>query len=313
MICKFIPEDKKSQNGLYFCFFGFLVSAIAFFPGFMSPDSLYQYDTTKSWILTDWHPPIMSFIWSILNVGFKGPEGLLYFHLAMLWIGLYFWYKKYKEKQFSWIILGIGFLPWIINFSGVLWKDVGMAFSLLLMTSLIVTKPTKSKTMVAFALLFYAVNVRHNAFFSVIPLILVFLKQLYKNLSWPTISCLSTIILVLIITAGNFLNYQIMHASRSYPANAMMFDDLAYLSLKSKTSFIPGISLQYINNYVRNCASQEVGNERHIGGISCMERRDGYPKINPEHPSLSKIWIKQIINAPIDYFVLRFSAFSDLI
>lgn len=145
-------------------FLGFLFSWVAFYPGFMSPDSLVQYEIAKTLDFNDWHPPVMSWLWSILNVFFEGPQGLLFFHLALLWGGLYSWYINCRESRFAWLFIVIGFLPWVVNFEGVLWKDVGMAFSLLLAIGLLGGKKlTSTKISIAAVLLIYAFLVRANA------------------------------------------------------------------------------------------------------------------------------------------------------
>lgn len=69
----------------------------------------------------------------------------------------------------SWIIFLIPFLPWVLNFIGGLWKDVGLAFSLLALSGLALRTPSLGKLALALALAFYAVNLRYNAVFSSFP------------------------------------------------------------------------------------------------------------------------------------------------
>lgn len=216
----------------------FFITWIAFYPGFMSWDSLHQYAVSKSLIFDDWHPPVMSWLWSILNLFFRGPEGLLFFHLTLLWSGLYIWQLLYREKKFSWLILSMGFFPWIINFSGVLWKDVGMSFSLLLLFGIGFSKRTPAKILISAALLFYVISVRHNSIFAVVPILAIFAIRWFKFISKIKIFGLIISILFIFLVASNIFNYKICNASKTGPFNYIMVDDLFNLSLKKKNKFV---------------------------------------------------------------------------
>lgn len=300
---------KTGNTSLYFAVFGFFISSIAFYPGFMSPDSFLQYETSKSLLFNDWHPPIMSWVWSILNLFFRGPEGLLFFHLTFLWAGLYIWHRHYREKRYSWLILSIGFFPWIINFSGVLWKDVGMAFSLLLLAGIGGAERTPARISITLTLLFYAINLRHNAIFAAFPILLFIVSQWYKAGSKLKISALTIVILAAIIAVGSIFNYEILKSSKSNPSNYMMIDDLSYLSLKKKTSLIPGIPFKDI----QECAAQEIGQSKLIGRNFCLSKKESYLANNPFKGNLTAIWITQVACAPIDYANFRLSAFAYLL
>ncbi|HEX9174200.1 MAG TPA: hypothetical protein VF861_16240, partial [Telluria sp.] len=83
---------------------GFVLSRMAFFPGFMSPDSFMQFEQSRTLRFTDWHPPLMSALWSVLNRVAHGPEGMLDFQLALLWLGLALWCWHYRGRPLAWLI-----------------------------------------------------------------------------------------------------------------------------------------------------------------------------------------------------------------
>jgi hypothetical protein len=120
----------------YLIWINFLFILSGFYPGYMSIDSLYQYQQSKTMEFTDHHPPIMAGVWSLLNYIFSGPQGLLFFHLILFWSAILILFKNFRDKHNAYIVIFICYLPWILNFIGVLWKDIGMAFSLLLFFSL---------------------------------------------------------------------------------------------------------------------------------------------------------------------------------
>jgi hypothetical protein len=301
---------QRGLHSLYLAVFGFFISSIVFYPGFMSADSLAQYAASKSLLFDDWHPPIMSWVWSILNLFFQGPEGLLYFHLSFLWLGLYIWFLRYRDQKYSWLILIIGFLPWVINFSGVLWKDVGMAFSLLLFAGLGVSERTPARGVLALMLLFYAVNIRHNAIFAVIPIVALVVGRWFVGASKLRMITLTVATLVGIVALGNAFNYKVLRTYKSNPLNQVLVDDLSYLSLINKKSLIPGIPL----NDIRDCATVEVGGQtKLVFRLFCLSKKESYLANNPLNVDLKTIWLTQVATAPIEYANFRLAAFAYLL
>ena len=57
------------------------------FPGKMAPDSIAQYNQAISGEYSDWHPPVMAFVWSFLLRISDGPQLLLILHLFCYWLG----------------------------------------------------------------------------------------------------------------------------------------------------------------------------------------------------------------------------------
>lgn len=119
-------KEKISILGLI-SIFG-LAFWIAFYPGFMSSDSIVQFGMSKSLNFNDWHPPIMSWVWSVAGFFFPGPSGMLALHIVLVWTSVYIWWISYKEQSFSWLILAIPFLPWILNFAGFFGRMWGLPF-----------------------------------------------------------------------------------------------------------------------------------------------------------------------------------------
>ncbi|WP_454912805.1 hypothetical protein [Variovorax gossypii] len=285
---------------------GFAASCIAFFPGFMSSDSFSQYASSQSLSYIDWHPPVMAWVWSILNFIFPGPEGLLYLHLLALWTGLYLWFFRYRDAKLGIAIILIGILPWVANFSGVLWKDVGLAFALLLFSVIANSPMTFGRFMVSLLLLFYAINVRHNAIFAAFPLVLYAFYHWRPGLRKIWILALTFVVLGAMLVLGNFLNYSVLHAKKMNPSNYMMLDDLSYLSLIEKRSLIPGIPIEDI----RDCATQEVGQTRLIARDFCFSKKQSYHDHSPFRTTLASEWKGAIMNHPGEYIRFKLAAFA---
>ncbi len=155
----------------------------------MSADSLTHLSEAKRIIpLTDLQPPVEPLLWRGLIAITGHVSSMLLFQLALLWSALallsVYVYKVTTSRKLSLVPLLIGLLPVVINISGVIWSDNQMAFSLLLALALILFIP-KLKTaklkypvfLLAILLIIYACLSRYNAFFAVIPLIILAVVQ----------------------------------------------------------------------------------------------------------------------------------------
>lgn len=312
-IIQMIYKKILNKKNIVFCIplIGFLISWIAFYPGFMSYDSLMQYDMSKTLIFNDSNPPIMAWVWSILNIFFIGPEGLLFFHLLLLWFGLYFFYRYNKKNndKYPWLIFIVGFLPWVINFSGVLWKDVGMAYSFLLFIALSLGSFNLLRFCFALIILFYTINVRYNSIFAAIPVLYFIFRYWFQGISRIKTIALVFAMVFFSLGLGNIFNYKFLNSEKFHPQNYMMVDDLFYFSLKNKTSLIPGILFQDI----QKCSTYEIGQNMLVGRMFCLSDKNSISTNKLLHTDLKSIWLTQVLHQPIDYIRYRLASFLYLL
>jgi hypothetical protein len=127
---------------------------------------------------SDWHPPVMSAVWHVLLV-ITGERGsLLVLQVGMLavacWLLGVLIHRNGAPKWVSLLGPAIMATPWVVGQMTTLWKDTQMAVSLLLAVVLLVIMRFVPKTWVLWlpvlALLVYAVGVRKNALFAVVPI-----------------------------------------------------------------------------------------------------------------------------------------------
>lgn len=289
---------------------GFALCWVAFYPGYMSFDSLYQYAMSNSGSYSDWHPPLMAWFWSVLNLGFDGPQGMLFWHLALLWGGLYAWSRIFRGLQHHCLIPLVGFLPWVLNFSGVLWKDVGMAFGLLGMMAAGLSRPSRWSVAVAAVLLFYAVNVRHNAIFAALPLLLLIARNWFpRTAAWKS-GLLAVGALAVTLWVGNLFTYHWLDAKREHPSDYMMLDDLVHLSLTKGESLVPGVRLSAI----QECAVVDVGQTPLLGRTFCLDRESQLSLKNAlGDGNLQPYWRAAVAGQPLAYVRFRLAAFAHLL
>lgn len=151
-----------------------LLSILAFFPGYMSIDSVAQLTQARAHALTDWHPPVMAWLWGWLDVLWPGPAGMLILHCTLFWGALGLWaFSCFETATGLWILLALGLTPSVFGLLGTIWKDVEMGVCLTMAFALILRFERTGRwpaLLLAVPCLFWAMAVRHNGIFAVIPL-----------------------------------------------------------------------------------------------------------------------------------------------
>ena len=150
-----------------------------FWPGRVNVDIANQYlQATGKIPYSDWHAPVMSAVWRILIDITGDPGSLLMVQVGLLaaaaWgIGV----LVHRSGAPRWVsLLGptIMVTPWVVSQMTTLWKDSQMAVAILLAVVLIMITRLVPKTWLLWlptlALLVYAVGVRKNAVFAVVPI-----------------------------------------------------------------------------------------------------------------------------------------------
>lgn len=196
---------------------GCAATALVFAPGFMSPDSLSQYQqATGRTPLADWHPPVLSLLWRALIAVTGTFASLAVLQAAVLWGSLWVTACCVREltgsRPGSLAVLATGAAPHVLTFAGVVWKDVHMAYALLATCAIALTGLCLRKvrpgtpwaagarwTLLALGVLFlsYAVLVRKNAVLAAVPVFVLLVLAL-----WPRPSRRVWLVAVAALAAG---------------------------------------------------------------------------------------------------------------
>lgn len=294
--------------GLLLAVAGFAACWVAFFPGFMSYDSLVQYAMSRSFEFDDWYPPLMSWVWGGLNPLFPGPSGMLALQLGLLWAALFAWWAAWRAHRGAWLLLAIGVLPWVVNFAGVLWKDVLMAGVLLLATRFALTAATPVRAALALALMFCAINLRYNAVLAAAPVLWCLVRAARPSLGRSLAAGVTVLTLAAYLAGGSLISYQLLGAKRSLPSNYMLLDDLVHLSLVEGRSVVPGVDMRQ----VQDCAARELGQTQLVGKYFCL-RETPAGRAAAESPALRAAWQAQVLQHPWDWLRFRLAAFAYLL
>lgn len=150
-----------------------------FFPGRVNVDIGNQYlQATGKIPLSDWHPPIMSIVWRFL-IDLTGEAGsLLVLQVGMIavscWLVGVLVHRCGAPRWVSLLGPAVMTTPWVLSQLTTLWKDTQMAVALLLAVMLLSIVRLVPKAWVlwipAFVLLVYALGLRKNAIFALVPI-----------------------------------------------------------------------------------------------------------------------------------------------
>ncbi len=306
-ISRFLPYPRA----LLWAILGFVFFTIACYPGFMSIDSLDQYKQAHTLRFSDGHPPVMAWLWSKLISIWDGPQSLLLMHLGMLWGGLYIWCRNANDNRAAvWFVL-LGAAPWVANFEGVLWKDMGLAFSLLLGLGLLIgKKPTKLQTAVAIGMLMYAFMIRINAPAALLPIIWYASGKLFPALSNRIKLAITVILLAAMFAFTNFFNYYLLGAEKNHIAIFMMVDDLVHLSVIEDKSLLPKVDFET----VKECSQETVGDTKLVGRLFCLANKPSYLNVAPiSHEDITDAWVSAVKRNPIECVKFRLNAYLYLL
>ncbi|MFF8016338.1 hypothetical protein [Streptomyces sp. NPDC007929] len=196
-----------------------LATVLVFAPGFLSPDSLDQLRQAEGEApLTDWHPPVLSLVWRALIAVTGAITSMLVLQAAVLWGALWVLagcvWELTRSRGGSLAVLGVGLAPFVLNFAGVVWKDVHAAFALLAACAVAFTglrlrdrdpRPAVRWALLVLGALFlaYAMLVRKNAFVAAIPVFVMLVLALWRapgRRTWVT--CTAALVAALVVPAA---------------------------------------------------------------------------------------------------------------
>jgi hypothetical protein len=240
--------------GYVVCLAGFALAVVAFYPGYMSPDSTSQLMQARAWDFTDWHPPLMAALWGLVDRVFPGPAGMLALQNAAYWgAAALLWRAAYRRS--AWLGLGLacfGFMPQVFSHLSTIWKDVGMGASLLLASALLYRSRqngSKAALLASVPLLFYGYGVRLNAAPALLPLALwsafiacrVFPRLRKVAARRPRLlpAVLGVAYFLLLTAAVTLTNDALVRGKHTYQGQTIMLHDLAAVSVARGEPLFP--------------------------------------------------------------------------
>jgi hypothetical protein len=228
-----------------------VTSAVLVWPGIAAYDATTQFAQAITGQYDDWHPPIMARLWSLfLKAGAWGTAPMLLFQLALLWSGLAMLavaLRRARAPVAGWCVLAVGLLPPVLDWMVVVDKDCQMIGALACTTGLVALFRLAKRKVPAWAsaiivvLLAYALLLRANSVFAVMPLAFVWAGWFGLRRWWMRGAALLGAMLLAIGVSGP-INHGLLGADRSGVQDTLPIFDLAGISHQANLAAMPGLS-----------------------------------------------------------------------
>ncbi|WP_426134514.1 hypothetical protein [Pseudomonas sp. PWP3-1b2] len=292
-----------------------VASLVAFYPGAMTWDSMDQLRQARTGEYTDWQPPAMAFVWSLLLNLSDGPGGMLIFHFMLLWataLILFKWCAR-EEYRFGFLFLLLPVLPWILNFQFTIWKDVGMAYAWGLAIAICIyfrgqEKFPKAAAALVMALFIYGSVVRSNSLSAgvfLMPFLAISIFKINTIKSTVAFMVLGGVITVLAhLSAGALLQ-----AKKTHSVAYVMFDDVIALKLRGVNVPVNFLTPEELTA-VEHC---EYLNTHEMGAAFCLSDEQFTSITQERFPDLKAAWLETVPRHISVYASFRWNAFLNLI
>jgi hypothetical protein len=223
-----------------------IASLALFWPGTAMYDTVAQYRQVLSGVYDDWHPPAMARVWALLAPLAPGATPMLVLQLGTYWLGLGLIaaaLARTGRARSAIAILAIGLLPPFLGWQGVVLKDAQLAGALLAAVGIIgwwklARCPLPGAMWIPVALLLvYAVLVRANAVFIVVPLLVTLAPRPTHSLA-KLVTGLIAVLLVLGVAP--VVNHRLLRAQPSGVESTQALYDLAGIAARAPASDATG-------------------------------------------------------------------------
>jgi hypothetical protein len=294
--------SAAARFALTICIFLFLLFIFA--PGGMSYDSFVQYVEAQKGMFSDWHPPVMALVWRYFLPLYDGPLPMLCFHLLMLTTAcLILSSCKTENGLAQWLWLLIPLFPFVIGIAGMIWKDVGMAYSFFLSFALF----HKSKTVHSFKKRFfllagagiffsYGFLVRANAVMAAAPVVYYLLRMRMRiHRSIKCVFLLTCIVCTVLLAATYVINQKIFHVKKTSPTQVMKLDEIAATShIVGKNLFSPRLKASAL-------PMEDIPRYQWEKGWNF------YAQGNHDINALEENWLSVMMSYPVEYIKAKLS------
>ena len=222
---------------------------VAFWPGLLSYDSLMQIQQGRAAQYSDWHPPLMAWLVSLMDQGYLG--GRIPTLLVITTYMLSWWLVSWKVSAGSrgrGVLLLLGALvlwPPYWALLGVLWKDVWMAVVLLVTVALLLVLERHPwwGFLTVFAGCLFAAALRYNGIVATLPLLAGLSVALLKSVGWQRAWRWGVVIVILIAHVGSLLVLNrglqaALQVRKQYPVQAILWHDIVGVSVREEQNLL---------------------------------------------------------------------------
>ena len=249
------------NSGVAVVWIGMILTVVFLFPGHINGDTLFQYEQGATERYGDWHPPLWAFVWHLIHV--LNLPILPFYQMFMLTAFMY-WiavastvvmtFPTNRSAGIAAAVVGF-FPPDFLSLNYIVKDSFLMSILLCSYSALLRSEANWSRSLWlagTFGLAF-AVGIRHNAIFAVIPLA-AWAAQMLRNrcindqqskrpqrlivkLGTPLTTAIFAVATVLVNTAVS--NALVVPQNRVYPAQQLLLLDIVGISVATQTNLVP--------------------------------------------------------------------------
>jgi hypothetical protein len=313
-------------------FVGCLMSIAAFFPGYMSPDSLFQLIQGRTNEFADWHPPLMAWIWGKLDALWAGPAPMLVVHNIFFWLGATLLFSVFLRSYWvsSTSVLFLGFFPSVLLLLSTIWKDIGMAscflFGIGLLAQLQLQKSLpqvvrKLFYIAIFISFFVAIGLRHNALPAVVPLLfwLMYLclsSPVLQLQKWKHIGICFTAALgiaVAIFLVNGAIGRILTNDKTTFPIQQILLHDLLSISVRTEQNLLPAFTYMQHGDAFNFVELKKLYNPHNV--VQFYDSGEGRKPVKnivnaEDFQILKESWVQSVTQYPGKYLRGRFETLN---
>lgn len=312
----------EKRWALIFCALLLFTANLALtFPGKLNFDSGLQLSEAIAGRYTDWHPPVMAWLWSYMLPAETGAASMLVFQLGFHWLGflliadaLFF----LGRRKTAWALLLAGAFPFFIRYNGAIIKDVGMASVFLAACSIVFWHRTRQRTLpmravVAVALLLvYGTLARTNAIFAIGPLLIYSCAAKIRVSRAREWLMASVVFAVLALPVSIGVNRYLLSAEDSGAIQSLLLFDLNGIANHTSDTDVLPPAITIPTEKLAACYTPYFWDTWSFWG-SCKFVWYG---LGPEHSvaraELRQYWMAAIAAHPVAYLQHRLKVFNSI-
>lgn len=289
------------------------------FPGGMNNDAIGQYRQAVSGNYSDWHPPVMAWLWSQLRIVGDGPAPLLVLHLGLYWLGfglLADALRRTGQPRLALLVALGGAFPPFLWINAQVTKDVGMAATWIAAIGLLFWFRAQQRRIpipvaVAVALLIgYGALVRTNAVFGLGPLLLYALAPA----SWlrpVRLMAAAVLVAVVAIPVSQVVNRTAFDPIEQQPVQSLFLFDLMGIAVHTGNPDVLLPRARFAASELRACYTPYWWDSLSPWGrCSARVNRQAGSGLSTLPDGLSLQWLRTIGEHPGAYLAHRLKHFN---
>jgi uncharacterized membrane protein len=294
---------------------GVALTALVCWPGYLSGDSLWQLQQARSGEYNTWHPVIMSFLWRYFDRVVPGPGGMFLFHAILFWTGLAFGVAQLVRRRWlaATVALAIGLSPPVVLSSFTLVKDSGHMGAMALACATLLhawRSGSRASLAVSAIALFYAISVRFNGIFAVVPLVPAIGLTARRCFTRPSgrraAIAVGAAAMIAMVAVDSLLTRFVFRAKPGNISQALFLHDIVGVALMQGRDYLPDFYTRE-----RPISRDELAALYHPHSSYNLlwgdprVRRPGFAWTPEENRALLRRWVRVVVNNPLAYLRKR--------